>query len=169
MSLLETLDTSDYFNGKMDKWIEDYTLIGDTFKRGGVSVLVIDPNNQMPLTDMQSRFGNLNLKYIDLAECKEGDYNRIGRHLNQYIDNGKCAYDGLLLDNIDCIDAGNDTEDMQIFVWQALKRDDTEYGGYQMLPFGETIPFDKMKIAARCKEIPGYLKGKSLMSVFINV
>lgn len=169
MSLLETLDTSDYFNGKMDNWIENYTIIGDTFKRSLISVLVIDPDNQMQLTDMESRFENLNLKYIDLADCKEGDYNRIGIHLNQYIDNGKCAYDGLLLDNIDQINAGNDTEDLQILVWQALKRDESEWGGYQMLPFGETIPFDKMKIAVRCKELPAYLKGKSLQALFIAV
>lgn len=169
MSLLETLDTSDYFNGKMDNWIENYTIIGDTFKRGLVSVLVIDPDNQMQLTDMESRFDNLNLKYIDLADCKEGDYNRIGTHLNQYIDNGKCYYHGLLLDNIDQINAGNDTEDLQILVWQALKRDESEWGGYQMLPFGETIPFDKMKIAVRCKELPTYLKGKSLQALFIEV
>lgn len=166
---MSILDTSGYFNGDMDKWIEKHRLFDETFKKGIFSVLLVDPDNQMPLDEIERSNPELNLKYFDLADCKNGDFNRIGQYLSQYIDNGVCAYDGLLFDNIDGINAGNDSEDLQTMIWQSLKRDRSEDGGYQILPFGEPIPFDKMMIAVRCKEIPEYLKGKSLQMIIIEV
>ncbi len=169
MSILESLDTSDYFNGKMDEWLKQKKFAERMFKDGYLSVLVIDPKNQMPIKDLEVSNPDLNLKYIDLADCKDGDFNRLGQYFNQYINDGEYAYDGLLLDNVDRINAGSDTEYLENFVWQALKKDESDLGGYKILPFGETIPFDKMKIAARCREIPEYLQGKSLLCFFLEV
>lgn len=167
MSILNPLDTSDFFNGKMDRWIEKRSEMSQFFKQKVMSVLIVDPNNEMPLDVLEEN--DLFLKTFDLADCEDGDFNRIGQHLAQYIADGECAYDGLLFDNIDRISAGNDTEDLQTMVWQSLKRDHSEGGGYQILPFGDTIPFDKLMIAARCKEIPEYLKDKSLLTYIIEV
>ena len=169
MSVLDQLDVSEYFNGEMDRWIEKRHEMLDIFKRKGLSVLIVDSNNEMPLEVIEKAFPDLSLKTFDLADCNDGDFNRIGQHLGQYISNGKCAYDGLLFDNIDCINAGKDTEDLQTMVWQSLKRDDSEMCGYSILPFDDAIPFDKMMIAARCKEKPNYLKDKSLLTHIIKV
>ena len=163
------LDSTGYFNGDNDKWIEKRQLMLKFFKGKVLSVLIVDPNNEMPLEEIEKALPDLFLKSFDLADCKGGDFNRIGQHLGQYINDGKCAYDGLLFDNVDCINAGKDTEDLQTMVWQSLKRDDSETCGYQILPFGDAIPFDKMMIAARCKEIPNYLKDKSLQRYIIEV
>ncbi len=166
---MSILDTSTYSNGEMDEWIEKRHWLLNTFKGKVSSVLIVDPNNKMPLDEIERSNPELNLKCFDLADCNDGDFNRIGQHLNQYIDNGVCAYDGLLFDNIDSINADKDTEDLQTMVWQSLKRDRSDDGGYQILPFGEPVPFDKMMIAVRCKEIPEYLKGQSLQAVIIEV
>ena len=166
---MSVLDLSDYNNGNMDQWIEKRNEMLEFFKGRGLSVLIVDPDNEMKLEEIEGAFPDLFLKKFDLADCKDGDYNRIGRHLDQYISDGKCAYDGLLFDNIDCIDAGTDTEDLHTMVWQSLKRDDSDMCGYQILPFGDAIPFDKMMIAARCKEFPDYLKDKSLQAYIIKV
>ncbi|MDE6551765.1 MAG: hypothetical protein K2K98_02215 [Muribaculaceae bacterium] len=121
------------------------------------------------MEEIEGALPDLYLKKFDLADCKDGDFNRIGQHLGQYISDGKCVSDGLLFDNIDCINAGKDTEDLQTMVWQSLKRDDSDMCGYSILPFGDAIPFDKMMIAARCKEKPDYLKDKSLLTHIIEV
>ena len=163
------LDTDGYFNDDMDNWIEKRHLMLEFFKGKALSVLIVDPNNEMPLEEIEKALPDLFLKTFDLADCKDGDFNRIGQHLGQYINDGECAYDGLLFDNIDCINAGKDTEDLQTMVWQSLKRDSSESGGYQILPFGDAIPLGKMMIAARCKEIPQYLKDKSLQTYIIEV
>lgn len=169
MSVLDQLDVSKYFNGEMDRWIEKRHEMLDVFKRKGLSVLIVDPDNEMPLEVIEKALPDLSLKTFDLADCNDGDFNRIGQHLGQYINDGMCAYDGLLFDNIDCINAGKDTEDLQTLVWQALKRDNSDMCGYSILPFGDPIPFDKMMIAARCKEKPNYLKDKSLLTYIIEV
>ena len=160
---------SDFDNGKMDKWLTKRHEILTFFKQKVMSVLIVDPNNEMPLDEIEGAFPDLFLKTFDLADCNDGNFNRIGQHLGHYINDGECSYDGLLFDNIDCINAGKDTEDLQTMVWQSLKRDDSETCGYQILPFGDAIPFDKMMIAARCKEIPDYLKDKSLQMIIIEV
>ena len=166
---MSVMNLDGYFNGEMDRWIEKRHEMLEFFKQKVMSVLIVDPDNEMPLEEIERAFPDLSLKIFDLADCNDGDFNRIGRYLGQYISDGKCAYDGLLFDNIDCIDAGKDTEDIQTMVWQSLKRDDSDICGYSILPFGDTIPFDKMMIAARCKEIPQYLKDKSLQTYIIEV
>ena len=163
------LDLSDYNNGDMDKWIEKRNEMLEFFKGKGLSVLIVDPDNEMSLEVIEKALPDLFLKSFDLADCNDGDFNRIGQHLGQYISDGECAYDGLMFDNIDCIDAGNDTEDLQTMVWQSLKRDDSDMCGYSILPFGDAIPFDKIMIAARCKKMPKYLKDKSLQTYIIKV
>lgn len=165
----------DYFNDldkkiiSMTIWTKKRHQMLEFFKGKLLSVLIVDPNNEMPLEEIEKAFPDLFLKNFDLADCNDGDFNRIGQHLGQYISEGKCAYDGLLFDNIDNITAGKDTEDLQTMVWQSLKRDDSDMCGYSILPFGDAIPFDKMMIAARCKEMPEYLKGKSLLTYIIEV
>ena len=166
---MSILDNTPYFNGDKDKWIEKRHQMLEFFKGKVLSVLIVDPNNEMPLDVIEKALPDLFLKSFDLADCKDGDFKRIGQHLGQYINDGKCAYEALLFDNVDCIKAGKDTDDLQAMVWQSLKRDDSETCGYQILPFGDAIPFDKMMIAARCKEIPDYLKEKSLQMIIIEV
>ncbi len=166
---MSTLDLNDFENGTMDEWIEKRNWLLSTFKGKVSSVMIVDPDNNMPLDEIERSNPELHLKCFDLADCREGDYIRMGQHLNQYMDNGECAYDGLLFDNIDSITADTETEDLKILVQQALKRDNSENSGYQILPFGEPIPFDKMMIAVRCKEFPEYLKGQSLQTVVIEV
>ena len=166
---MSIMDLNDFDNGKIDKWIEKRHEILTFFKQKVMSVLIVDPTNEMPLDEIEGALSDLYLKTFDLADCNNGDFNRIGQYLEQYINDGECAYVGLLFDNIDCINAGKDTEDLQTMVWQSLKRDSSDDGGYQILPFGEAIPFDKMMIAVRCKEIPQYLKDKSLLTYIIEV
>ncbi len=163
------LDLSDYNNGNMDRWHEKRQQMLEFFKGKVLSVLIVDPEDEMPLKEIENAFPDLCLKTFDLADCKDGDFRRIGQHFDQYISNGKCAYDGLLFDNIDSISAGKDTEDLQAMVWQSLKRDDSEMCDYSILPSGDPIPFDKMMIAARCKKKPEYLEDKSLLAYTIEV
>lgn len=163
------LDLHEYSNGEMDCWIEKYQEIWDTFKQKVMSVLIIDPNDKMPIDHLELKDPDIFLKYFDLGKSEEGDYRIIGKHFHPYLTNGECGYDGLIFDNIDHINAGADTEDLQMLVWQALKRDEAGPGdGYSILP-GDILPFDKMMIMARCKEIPDYLRGKSLLTRFIEI
>ncbi len=166
---MSTLDLSDFENGTMDEWIEKRQWLLSTFKGKVSSVLIVDPDNRIHLEEIERNNPELHLKCFDLTDGDESDYILIGQHLNQFIDKGECAYDGLLFDNIDCIKADSKNVDLKVFVQQALKRDNSENCGYQILPFGEPIPFDKMMIAVRCKEIPEYLKGQSLQTVIIEM
>ena len=170
MSILDNFEDSEWApEGERDKWIEKRQEIMKFFNQKIVSVLIIDPENQMPLSEIEDANPELNLLKIDLEDLKEGDFNKVGQLLNRHIADGEFLYDGLLLDNIDRIQAAADTEDLQAMVWQALKRDDSEMGGYQILPFGEAIPFDKMRIATRCRHLPDYLEGKSLLTYRIEI
>lgn len=162
-NIKDQLDVSDYFNGKMDDWIEKRHFMLEFFKGKRMSIFIVDPNNEMSLDVITSAFPEFHLKTFDLADCKEGDFTRIGRHLEPYFKGDICGYNGLLFDNVDCINAGEDTIPLQNMVWQSLKRDSSEFGGFQIIP-GNTIPFDKISIAVRCKEIPDYLENKSLMA-----
>ena len=157
MSVLDQLDASEYFNGEMDEWIEKYSFFEDTFKRGAISVLLIDPNNQMPIRNYSSNYPELDLEYIDFAKCVDGDYKKIA---NQIL-NG--SYDGYLFDNIDEIGLIEDKEELEYLVKMALKRD--------TLPFTDSIIdfHERMMIACRCKEMPEYLKGQSLQMMIIEV
>ena len=146
---------SDFHKGNIDSLTEKRHEILKVFKQKKMSVLLIDPNNEMPLEEIEGAFPDLYLKIFDLADCNENDFKRIDQHLDQYItDDGECAYDGLLFDNIDCINAGNDTEYLQTIVWESLARSNNLMCRCRL---GETIPFDKMMIAVRCKEIPQHL------------
>ena len=51
---MSILDTTAYFNGDMDKWIEKHRLFDETFKKGVLSVLLVDPDNQMPIKNYPS-------------------------------------------------------------------------------------------------------------------
>lgn len=170
MSKLNTnpLDLLAFFDGRMDRFIEQSKLFDDTFGARAFSALVIDPDNDFPLKDYQTQNPERYIKYIDLSECAEGDYERIRKMLEQHVADGEFAFDGLILDNIDRIQAGADTQDLRLMVWQTLKRDDSELGGYRLSPYGPDMPFDKTSIACRCAELPEYINGKSLLSIFIK-
>lgn len=151
------LDLSDFINGDMDRWIEKRRLFDEIFKKGILSVLLVDPDNQMPIKEYPSENPDLDLKYIDFSKCEEGDYRRIE---NQVLNGG---YKGYLFDNIDEVDWIEDKAQLEYLAKMALKRD--------KLPFTDSIiDFDDdVMVVCRCKEIPEYLKGKSLQMVIIEV
>lgn len=154
---MSILDTADYFNGNMDKWIEKHIIFDETFKKGVLSVLLVDPDNQMPIKNYPSENPDLDLKYIDFAECEEGDY----RLIEKQVLNG--GYKGYLFDNIDEVDWIEDKAQLEYLAKMSLKRD--------RLPFTDSIiDFDEnMMVVCRCKEIPEYLKGQSLQMIIIEV
>lgn len=151
------LDTADYFNGNMDKWIEKHMLFDETFKKGVLSVLLVDPDNQMPIKNYPSENPDLDLKYIDFAKCVEGDYKRIE---TQVLNGG---YKGYLFDNIDEVAWIEDKAELEYLAKMALKRD--------ILPIVDSIVDfdDNVMVACRCKEMPEYLKGQSLQMIVIEV
>lgn len=151
---------------ELDRYIEAQHWFDKAFKSRTISAMVIDPKGNFPLkgyTDFG--FDDMFIKYFDLSECTDRDYNLIGQFINQYVDNGESMIDGLMFDNVDCIPDISDKEDLEQMIISALKREDD----LQILPFGEPIPFNKMMIAVRCKEYPEYLKGKSLQTDIIEV
>ena len=154
---MSILDTTAYFNGDMDKWIEKHRIFDETFKKGVLSVLLVDPDNQMPIKNYPSENPDLDLKYIDFAECEEGDYGRIER---QVLNGG---YKGYLFDNIDEVDWIEDKTQLEYLAKMSLKRD--------RLPFTDSIiDFDEnVMVVCRCKEIPEYIKGQSLQMIIIEV
>ena len=79
---------SDFDNGKMDKWLTKRHEILTFFKQKVMSVLIVDPNNELPLDEIEGAFPDLFLKTFDLADCNDGNFNRIGQHLGQYINDG---------------------------------------------------------------------------------
>ena len=46
------LNSSGYFNGDNDKWIEKRQLMLEFFKGKALSVLIVDPNNEKPLEEI---------------------------------------------------------------------------------------------------------------------
>ncbi|MDE7440678.1 MAG: hypothetical protein K2M69_00730 [Muribaculaceae bacterium] len=159
MSILETLDCSDWFNGKKDAWIEKYVLAKDYFLSKTVSVIVVDPSNELTLPDFEKMDSSLNLKRIDLSLVSTGEYNLFCRNMAEN------HYDGLLLDHIDRISDNDDREYWEEFVRFALKREDD-------FPLGATnsyIDFSSLHIAVHCYFYPPYLEGKSLQAVSIEI
>ena len=154
---MSILDTTAYFNGDMDKWIEKHRIFDETFKKGVLSVLLVDPDNHMPIKNYPSENPDLDLKYIDFTECEEGDYGRIERQVL----NG--CYSGYLFDNIDEVKWIEDKPQLEYLAKMSLKRD--------RLPFTDSIiDFDEnVMVVCRCKEIPEYLKGQSLQMIIIEV
>ncbi|MBD5210265.1 MAG: hypothetical protein HDS77_08365 [Bacteroidales bacterium] len=154
---MSILDTTAYFNGDMDKWIEKHRIFDETFKKGVLSVLLVDHDNQMPIEGYTSENPDLDLKYIDFAQCEEDDYIRIEK---QVLNGG---YKGYLFDNIDDVAWIEDKAELEYLVKMALKRD--------KLPFTDSIiDFDDdVMMVCRCKEIPEYLKGQSLQMIIIEV
>lgn len=154
---MSVLDTTPFFNGDMDRWLEKRRIFDNTFKTGVLSVLLVDPDNEMPIKNYASENPDLDLKYIDFADCRKGDYRRIE---TQVLNGG---YRGFLFDNIDQIGWIEDKAQLEYLVKMALKRD--------ILPISDTtIDFnDRMMIACRCKAIPDYLKGQSLQMIIIEM
>ena len=154
---MSILDTDAYFNGDMDKWIEKRRIFDETFKKGVLSVLLVDPNNQMPINNYPSENSDLRLKYIDFSKCEDGDYGLIEKQ----VFNG--GYKGYLFDNIDKVGWIEDKALLEYLARMALKRD--------RLPFTDSIiDFDDdTMVVCRCKEMPEYLKGQSLQMIIIEV
>ena len=145
-------------DGTMDKYIERWALLQNTFAGTTLSACVVNADmDDMPI-DGLGESQDVWSKYIDLSNCPEGDYNLFCRRLNQ------SKFDGLMIDNIDKIPDNEDREYWEEFVRCALKREDE----FPLPDGGDNICFSKMHIAVRCKEIPEYLKGKSLQCVIIG-
>ena len=155
MSLLDPNNEADF-----DRYMEKRFEFEHNFKSRVVSVLIIDPKNEFSLRGLN--INGVSTKYFNLSN---DDYAGIGQWFNNHIDNGKYAYDGVLLDNIDDIPDNDYKVDFEQLITSALKREDD----LQMLPFGETIPFDEMMVAVRCKEYPEYLKGIGLHPFIIDM
>ena len=67
MSILDNFEDSEWApEGEMDKWIEKRQEIMKFFNQKIVSVLIIDPGNQMPLSEIEDANPELNLLKIDL-------------------------------------------------------------------------------------------------------
>lgn len=151
---------------KLDRYIETQYWFERAFKSRNISAMVIDPKEEFPLKGYaDSRFGEMFIKYFDLAECTEGDFRLIAKLMNQYVADGESMIDGLMFDNIDRIPEISDKEDIEQLVLYALKRDDD----WRPIIPGQAIPFSKMMIAARCKTYPDYLKGESLLTNIIEM
>ncbi|MDO4335485.1 MAG: leucine-rich repeat domain-containing protein [Bacteroidales bacterium] len=155
MSLLDTNNEADF-----DRYMEKRFEFESNFKSRVVSVLIIDPKNEFSLKDLS--INGVSAKYFNLSS---DDYAGIGQWFNNHIDNGKYAYDGVLFDNINDIPDNAYKVDFEQLIISALKREDD----LQMLPFGETIPFDEMMVAVKCKEYPEYLKGNGLYPYIIDM
>ena len=69
-----------------------------------------------------------------------------------------------MFDNIDLIPNISDKEYLEELVRFALKREDN-----YPLSGNSAIDFNSLMIGAKCREIPDYLKGKSLQTIIINV
>lgn len=145
------------FEDRLDTWIEKSAEFKEFYPKKLVSVIVIDPDGEFPLKDMEDST-DIYSKYIDLSQCAEGDYNRIMLNIS---DNG---YDGLLFDNIDNMPDNSDKDDWEALVRFALKREDE----YNILPF-YTVDFTKMSIGVRCKEYPEFLEGTDMQAYIIEV
>lgn len=153
---MSNLNLSDFFNGKMDDWIEKWELLNRTFGNKTLSVLLVDPNNEMPIEYVMQRHPNSRIKYIDLAKCCDGDY----PHIEKTLEHG--GYNGVLFDNIDEVGWIEDKADLEYLVKYSLKRDS--------LPFNDcVVDFCDLMVVCRCKEIPEYLKGQSLQMIIIEV
>lgn len=155
---MSNLDLSDFFNGEMDMFVETMYRFNEAYSKTVMSACVVDTADKFPINDLENMFPDIYSKYIDLSQCKEGDYLRFCEHLSQF------EYEGLLIDNIDRIPNNADREDWEAFVRFALKRE-TEF---PLLPF-HCISFDERHIGARCRRFPEYLNGKSLQSDIIKV
>ncbi len=159
---MSVLDSSEWFDGTKDLRLEKEQELIDALSRNYTSALIIDPENHCGLDTIPTRMPDRTFMTIDLATLTEGDFPAVSKKINGYIVDGQFAFSGLLLDNIDQIQAGADTEELQTLVWQALKRDNTELGGYETPLSRQVIPFDKMIVAARCHHFPDYLTDKHL-------
>lgn len=153
---MSVTDLSDFFNGEMDDWTDKWLQFKEYFTKKIGSVLVIDPDNQMPISDVPSRHPDLHIFYADLAECEDGDCARIEKALNYG------GYDGALFDNIDKIPWIEDKAELEFLVMESLKRN--------ALPFTNSpVGFDEIMVGCRCKEYPNFLEGKDLQTYIIEM
>lgn len=153
---MSVLDLNGFFNGDMDRMIEKFNLFDKTFKKGVLSVLLVDPDNQMPINNYPSKNHDLFLKYIDFSKCEKGDY----RLIEKQVMHG--GYEGFVFDNIDEVGWIEDKAELEHLIKNSLKRD--------TLPFTDSIiDFNEVRVVCRCKKIPEYLKGQSLQMVIIEV
>lgn len=152
---------------KLERYIKVKNDFDRLFTGRALSVLLVDGDDDFPLHEYRQSSEGITVKYFDLARATKGDCELIGKRINSYIaDDGSCLIDGLIFDNVDRINTGDRDEDeyLEELVWQALKREDD----YRIAQQGRPIPFPALMIAARCKEIPGYLEGRSMMAVTVD-
>ncbi|MCM1452125.1 MAG: hypothetical protein NC102_07690 [Clostridium sp.] len=160
MSLLSE-DFEDEFFSALDKSIEFERMF-----QKGVSVLVIDPNDKFKLNDRPKE--DQTILYFDMSECAEGDFARIARKIYEHVKAGEL--DGLLFDNIDRMPDVEDKGDLENLVAFALKND-SDYSApvYGDPIIGGPIPFDRMKVGARCREYPEFLNDYHVVSFLLEI
>lgn len=153
---MEMLDLQPFEDGTMDGWVEKWNELNDTFHQKVLSVLVIDPDNEMRIAEMTNDEGKL-LKYFDLSQCADGDYKLMLNALS-------VGYEGIMFDNADSVPDISDKGKIEELVRFSLKRE-SDFP----LPNGDTFDFNDLAIAVRCSKYPQYLNGKSLQSLIIDM
>lgn len=157
MNILDAEQISD----NIDRIVPARKELRDVMKRKISSALVVDKYNLMCFKPRYTFGEDALIKYIDLADCKEGDYEHIANALSSPQFDG---WEGIMFDNIDLIPNISDKEYLEELVRFALKREE-DY------PFSSnpSLDFSSLMIGAKCREIPDYLKGKSLQTIIINI
>lgn len=154
-------DTERYYE-YIERGLENDQVFDQTFKNTSSSVLRINQSGSKSIDKdwMSKNYPDIHMKYVDLVLQREGSYALVCKNLSQR------RYDGLLLDNIDRIPDNADRENWEEFVRFVLKREEYPIPSYQGGDY--LINFNEMHIAARCMEMPEYLEGDSLQTVFLS-
>lgn len=156
MSILNEEELNKKVEDRVERILPKESELKKVFHDKVLSVLLIDPDNDIPITKLENEEG-LFTKYFDLAQCTDGDYSLILKTLRH-------GCEGLWLDNVDSIPDISDKEDIEELVLFALKREPAF-----PLPDIEAISFNDLAIAARCRKYPEYLNGKSLQALIIDM
>lgn len=151
MSMLNVVDATELIDGYMNRLIAQRRLFDSVFKEGVLSVLIVDPDNLLSINQYAKENTGLGVKYVDFSKCEEEDSELIERQIKQG------GYKGFLFDNIDEVGWVKNKVELEYLIKNSLKRAN--------LP----MDLDVIMIGCRCKEIPEYLKGKSMQMVIIKV
>lgn len=151
MSMLNVVDATELIDGYMNRLIAQRRLFDNVFKEGVLSVLIVDPDNLLSINQYTKENPDLGVKYVDFSKCEEEDSELIERQIKQG------GYKGFLFDNIDEVGWVKNKVELEYLIKNSLKRAN--------LP----MDLDDIMIGCRCKEIPEYLKGKSMQMVIIEV
>ena len=152
---------SEHISDNLDRIVPARKELHDVMKGKISSALVVDKDNLLSFITECTFGDDILIKYIDLADCKEGDYEHIANALSSPQFDG---WEGIMFDNIDLIPDISDKEYLEELVRFALKRDvDFPFTG------NPSLDFSSLLIGAKCRQYPDYLKGKSLQTIIINI